>query len=796
MGSTLTKNYDVEAEPCGSGGLSCLWRIYSCKRKSKDRASLSIFMFDKKRLDRKRTNRDEIVNSLKAEVLALVRLRHPCILQVVEPLLEDSKTLAFVTEPVLGSLTDLLKQPAKLQSLMTDLEVRLGLIDILEALVFLQSEARLLHLAVCPDNIYLTPRGKWKLAGLSFSQPITGDRKATIPPTMDFFNIARRQRFNEAEIPEALIPPLVFTAPEVINPKGATISSDLFSLAAVTLAVFRVLRNSVRDYSPFEVSDVSEQGHKEAINTVIRLASTSMACVPDGLRETVQRFLSVNPDRGQIQDFLNSRGFQETPIKALNFLEHIHEKQEAQKLQFLKGMHKLIERFEESLVLRRVLPLLSQLIMTSNLSAQALPSLVEVMKQCKLSKEMFTETIWPCLERLASGKEISAQTLFVILDEVEIFIQFTSADQCRSLIMPLVFKALECGVPQLQEVVMKKIPTLVTKLDDKSYLKVQILPRFLQGLLLTRAPSVREHGLKALTLLFGHFDRSTLVDTILPSLDKMRKQDATSATSMLLLEAYSNISNLLGPRVAALNIMPSLCPLLVDADVSKEQFEVIVSKLSEMLQNIRTTRMSELTSFKYEDTQSEVIIPTERSAEEDLKADNFFQEFFASQTPDASPKPVIAPEPDLFSTLKLGEPVKPAAPIMPVVPMQPPREPKSEERRMDPNDIFADLMKPTDKSPMQLSKPLPVTRPPPPPAPRSPVIPTVHRTPSAPQIPFNEPPRQPPQTLSSFQANPFSTQIQAANPQPKATAKNPFTYNSDDFFNELMNRDKDPFEGL
>jgi SCY1-like protein 2 len=775
MGTTLTKNYDVEAEPCGAGGLSGLWRIYSCKRKTKDRAALSIFMFDKKRLDRKRTNRDDIINSLKAEVLALVRLRHPCILQVVEPLLEDSKTLAFVTEPVIGSLTDLLKQPAKLQSLFTDLEIRLGLMDIIEALNFLHSEARLLHLAVCPDNIYLTPQGKWRLAGLSFAQTLSAERKAVVPATLDFLSIARRQRFSETEIPEALVPPLNYTAPELIGLKTASPASDLFSVAGVTLSTYKALVSSARDYFPFEISDVSEQGHKDAISSLLRLASSSLTCVPDGLKETVQRFLAVSPDRGQIHEFLNSRGFQDTPIKALNFLEHIHEKQDAQKLQFLKGLHKLIEKFEESLVMRRVLPLLSQLIQTSNLSAQALPSLVEVMKRSTMSKAQFTEQIWPCLERLTSGKEISAQTLFILLSEVEVFIQFTTAEQCRSMIMPLVFKSMECGVPQLQEIVMKKIPCLVAKVDDKSYLKVQILPRFLQGLLTTRSPSVREEGLRALTQLFVHFDRPTLVETILPSLDKMRKQDVTSSTSMLLLEAYSSISTLLGPRVAALNIMPALCPLLVDADVSKEQFEVIVTTLTEMLQSVRTTRMSELTSLKYDDAQ--VIVPTEHSGDDDLKADSFFQEFFASPAPDVSPKPVVTPDSNLFSTLKITDPGKGQA---------------REGNKAEIDDIFANFVKPADKPPLTIKQPINVPRPPPPPVSRT-LQPTDF---PRPQASLSLAPARPQPTLSSFQSNPFSTQVPAVTEQPKVVGRNPFAYNSDDFFNELLTREKDPFEGL
>jgi hypothetical protein len=48
---------------------------------------------------------------MRQEVNALVRFRHPNLLGIIEPLLEDAKTLAFVTEPVEHCLADLLKRP-------------------------------------------------------------------------------------------------------------------------------------------------------------------------------------------------------------------------------------------------------------------------------------------------------------------------------------------------------------------------------------------------------------------------------------------------------------------------------------------------------------------------------------------------------------------------------------------------------------------------------------------------------------------------------------------------------------
>lgn len=90
----------------------------------------------------------------------LTRLRHPKILKVLEPLTEDAYSLAFVTEKVAHCLGDLLKNPQDLYKIMSDVEVRLGLIDIIEALTFVHRDARMVHFAVCPENIYVTPEGK------------------------------------------------------------------------------------------------------------------------------------------------------------------------------------------------------------------------------------------------------------------------------------------------------------------------------------------------------------------------------------------------------------------------------------------------------------------------------------------------------------------------------------------------------------------------------------------------------------------------------------------------------------
>lgn len=87
MGSSLTKNYEVEKEPYMHAGLHNLWKVYRAKKKDRNNMDCSLFIFDKKNLDKKKlsqTQRDEICNILKKDPQNLTKLRHPNLLSLLE----------------------------------------------------------------------------------------------------------------------------------------------------------------------------------------------------------------------------------------------------------------------------------------------------------------------------------------------------------------------------------------------------------------------------------------------------------------------------------------------------------------------------------------------------------------------------------------------------------------------------------------------------------------------------------------------------------------------------------------
>ena len=105
MGSQLTKNYDVDKEPYMHGGMHNMWNVYRAKRKvgvgGSGTGDVSIFMFEKKIAKVKgQTLKPEVFDVLKKDAANLVKFRHPGILNLIEPLMEDAKMIAFVSEPV------------------------------------------------------------------------------------------------------------------------------------------------------------------------------------------------------------------------------------------------------------------------------------------------------------------------------------------------------------------------------------------------------------------------------------------------------------------------------------------------------------------------------------------------------------------------------------------------------------------------------------------------------------------------------------------------------------------------
>lgn len=78
-------------------------------------------------------------------------------------------------------------------------------------------------------------------------------------------------------------------------------------------------------------------------------------------------------------------------------------------MQFLTGIHKILEKFDKKALVKKVIPLLLDAMKVPQLSVQVLPCILFVMeKQNFITTTEFREYIWPSISKLCKAKELPA----------------------------------------------------------------------------------------------------------------------------------------------------------------------------------------------------------------------------------------------------------------------------------------------------------------------------------------------------------------------------------------------------
>jgi len=159
---------------------------------------VSVFVFDRKSLEPPsgassglslrsssssglKVIQEEVVGRLKREASSLARLRHPAILELIEPVEETrSGGLQFVTEQVTGSLGQALKDKdeaggnagrgsryivddgqgglRRREVEIDELDIQKGLLQIAKGLEFLHESAGLTHCNLTPEAVYINAK--------------------------------------------------------------------------------------------------------------------------------------------------------------------------------------------------------------------------------------------------------------------------------------------------------------------------------------------------------------------------------------------------------------------------------------------------------------------------------------------------------------------------------------------------------------------------------------------------------------------------------------------------------------
>ncbi|KAM3858820.1 SCY1-like protein 2 [Diretmus argenteus] len=591
MGNPVTREFEV-GRHIASGGPGLCWRIYNGIKKS-TKQEVAVFVFDKKMIDKyQKFDKDQIIDSLKKGVQQLTRLRHPRLLTVQHPLEESRDCLAFCTEPVFASLSNVLGQWDNLPSpvptdikeyKLYDVETKYGLLQISEGLSFLHSGVKMVHGNLCLENIILNKSGAWKIMGFDFSISSVNPSDAEPKYTCKEW---------EPNLPPLCLPNPEYLAPEYILSVSCDSASDMYSLGVVMHAVF----NEGKPVFQVNKHDIFKSFSRQ-LDQLSSMSPALLNKIPEEVREHVKMLLSVTPNvRPDADQMTKIPFFDDVGAVTLQYFDSLFQRDNLQKSQFYKGLPKVLPKLPKRVVVYRILPALTSEFVNPDMVPFVLPNVLLIAEEC--TKEEYVRLILPDLTPVFKQHEpiqASNMILLIFLQKMDLLLTKTPAEDIKSSVLPMVYRALEAPSVQIQELCLNIIPTFANLIDYPS-MKNSLIPRIKSACLQTSSLAVRVNSLVCLGKILEYLDKWYVIDEILPFLQQIPSKEPAVLMGVLGIYKCTFTHKKLGiPKEhLASKSLPHLVSLSIDNNLNLNQFNSFMVVIREMLSRMEAEHKTKL----------------------------------------------------------------------------------------------------------------------------------------------------------------------------------------------------------
>jgi SCY1-like protein 2 len=658
--SNIASNYEIAKQPTASTGA---WQVFDAKKKSTGTAA-SVFVFDRKSLDVSsngfggrqsatsiRKAQDEVIERLKKEASSLARLRHPSILQLIEPV-EDTRSggLMFATEPVISSLAGALSQKddqersknsgrtssryggdeirtKRQQDLELDeLEIQKGFLQVAKGLEFLHDSARLVHGNLTPDAIFINAKSDWKISGLAFSGPPDGVEGHQPTPQISLSEVL----YHDTRLPRFVQLDLDYSSPDFVLDSNITSSADIFSLGLIVLATY----NSPHK-SPFETN-----GNQGTYKNYFKSPQTTPASqnnflcsqtLPRELLQTLPRVLARRPaQRITASEFQQSEYFNNILVNTIRFLDALPAKTPAEKSQFMRGLGRVMPQFPPSVLGKKVLSVLLDELKDRELLPLILQNIFSIVEVIPSAKQTFPEKILPRLREIFLTKSKSEERdigkeagLVVVLENIQLISANCSAKEFKDDVLPIIHLGMESTTHTLVDASLQAIPTILPMLDF-STVKNDLFPVVASVFSKTSSLNIKVRGLEALSVLCGassqksdlkvddfsgvlqkedkgktlsSLDKFTMQEKIIPLLKGIKTKEP--AVIIAALSVFQQIGKVADTEFVAIDVMPILWSFSLGPLLSLTQFKAymdLIKSLSSKIEREQTRKLQELSS--------------------------------------------------------------------------------------------------------------------------------------------------------------------------------------------------------
>ncbi|KAK8053485.1 hypothetical protein PG996_012786 [Apiospora saccharicola] len=634
--SNIGSNYTVSPTITSTAGP---WKIYDATAK-KTKKPYSVFVFDKKSLDShgnslgrsgatafKRTA-DEVVERLKKEASSLARLRHPNVLELVEPVEETrGGGLQFVTEPVTASLASLLAEKddqeraggvggrssryvteeadgtrRRRELEIDELEIQKGLLQVSKALEFLHENAGLVHGNLTPDAILVNAKSDWKISGLSFSSPPDGSTKPTSVQPISLSEVLNL----DPRLPRFVQLNLDYTSPDFVLDTNLTTSADMFSLGLLCVALYNSphrspieCNSSVSSYKRiFSSSSTVPSSHNQFLS--------SRPLPRDLAAHVLPRLITRRPaQRMTAREFQESEYFDNVMVSTIRFLDAFPAKTPNEKASFMRGLNKMLPSFPKSVMEKKILPALLEELKDRELLALIMQNVFKIIDLLPSSKRPFSEKVRPRIREIfvTNSKQAQVQEkdsardagLMVILEHTSVMTSNCSGKEFKDDILPIIMTAIECPTPAIVDVAMRGLPTVLPILDF-STIKNELFPVIATVFSKTSSLAIKTGSPpKKKTSSSSALDKYTMQEKIVPLVKVIKtKEPAVMMAALAVLRVVGDVAD---ADFVAMDILPILWSMSLGPLLDLKQFQSfmeLIRTLSKRVEDEQTKKLQEL----------------------------------------------------------------------------------------------------------------------------------------------------------------------------------------------------------
>ncbi|CAF3504943.1 unnamed protein product [Fusarium graminearum] len=649
--TNITGNYSISSAPTSTAGP---WKIFDAKKKSTGKP-YSVFVFDRKSLDShgnslgrsgaasfKKTV-EEVVERLKKEASSLAKLRHPSVLELVEPVEETrGGGLQFVTESVTASLSSLLQDKDEQERAggpggrssryvtedadgtkrrreleIDELEIQKGLLQVSKALEFLHENAGIVHGNLTPDS------SDWKISGLAFASPPEGSDKPTSIQGINLYEVLNM----DPRLPKTVQLNLDYTSPDFVVDNNLNSSADMFSLGLMAVALYN---------SPHK-SPLESHG---SLSTYKRLFSNSSS-VPSATNnylssrplprelshDVLPRLITRRPaQRMTAREFQQSEYFDNILVSTIRFLDSFPAKTANEKASFMRGLNKVLPSFPKSVMEKKILPALIEELKDRDLLSLILQNVFKILDLLPSAKRAFSEKVRPSLREIfvVNAKQTQEKDpsrdagLMVVLEHISSVSNNCSGKEFKdgkSLYLHLA--AIECPTHSIVDAALRSLPVVLPVLDF-STIKNELFPVIATVFSKTNSLAIKVRGLRAFVILCGGkndngeddglnglenkktssssaLDKYTMQEKIVPLIRVIKTKEP--AVMMAALNVMKVVGSVADADFVAMEILPILWSMSLGPLLDLKQFQSfmeLIKSLSRRVEDEQTRKLQEL----------------------------------------------------------------------------------------------------------------------------------------------------------------------------------------------------------